>query len=219
MGPALASAAQRLVNVGKLVLFLADGTTLDIPLDRERMRIGRRPGADLCLPYAAVSGEHAVILVSGASATIEDLGSTNGTLVNGEPIVRRRRWRSSTSAAAARSDDESAIAAAARRRGRPERRPSQVSGPTCTTRTTPTVRLEDAGPTEPVAVRPAREPGAPLSAGLRIRRHHTQSRSFPARPRAPADKARIPDRTQGARRRNRRGEDGYRVPAVEGDAP
>jgi hypothetical protein len=78
----------RAAAVGKLVLFLADGTTLDIPLDRERTRIGRRPGTDLCLPYAAVSGEHAVIVTSASGATIEDLGSTNGTLVNGIAIAR-----------------------------------------------------------------------------------------------------------------------------------
>ena len=72
--------------MGKLVLFLADGTTLDIPLDRERTTIGRRPGTDVCLPYAAVSGEHAVIVTSARGSTIEDLGSTNGTLVNGERV-------------------------------------------------------------------------------------------------------------------------------------
>jgi pSer/pThr/pTyr-binding forkhead associated (FHA) protein len=76
--------------VGKLVLFLADGTTLDIPLDRERTTIGRRPGTDVCLPYAAVSGEHAVIVTSARGSTIEDLGSTNGTLVNGESIARHK---------------------------------------------------------------------------------------------------------------------------------
>jgi hypothetical protein len=76
--------------LGKLVLFLADGTTLDIPLDRERTTIGRRPGTDVCLPYAAVSGEHAIIVTSARGATLEDLGSTNGTLVNGESIARHR---------------------------------------------------------------------------------------------------------------------------------
>ena len=76
--------------MGKLVLFLADGTTLDIPLDRERTTIGRRPGTDVCLPYAAVSGEHAIVFTSARGSTIEDLGSTNGTLVNGESIARHR---------------------------------------------------------------------------------------------------------------------------------
>ena len=42
-------------HVGKLVLFLPDGTTLDVPLDKERITIGRRADNDVCLPYPAVS--------------------------------------------------------------------------------------------------------------------------------------------------------------------
>ena len=38
-------------TVGKLVLFLADGTTMDVPLDKERITIGRRADNDICLPY------------------------------------------------------------------------------------------------------------------------------------------------------------------------
>jgi predicted component of type VI protein secretion system len=74
--------------MGKLVLFLADGTTLDIPLDRDRTTIGRRAGTDLCLPYAAVSGEHAVVFTTPDGVQVEDLGSTNGTLVNGRRVGR-----------------------------------------------------------------------------------------------------------------------------------
>ena len=44
--------------MGKIVLYLADGTTLDIKLARERITIGRRADNDVCLPYPAVSGEH-----------------------------------------------------------------------------------------------------------------------------------------------------------------
>lgn len=74
--------------VGKLVLFLADGSTLDIPLDRERVTVGRRPTSDVCLPYAAVSGAHAVFVRLLAGTVVEDLGSTNGTLVNGKRTAR-----------------------------------------------------------------------------------------------------------------------------------
>ena len=48
--------------MSKLVLFLADGSTLDIPLERERMTIGRRADNDICLPNLAVSGEHAAVV-------------------------------------------------------------------------------------------------------------------------------------------------------------
>ena len=74
--------------MGKLVLLLADGTTLDVPLAKERMTIGRRADNDVCLPHPAVSGEHASIVTILADSFLEDLGSTNGTLVNGKPIVK-----------------------------------------------------------------------------------------------------------------------------------
>jgi pSer/pThr/pTyr-binding forkhead associated (FHA) protein len=74
--------------MSKLVLFLADGTTLDVPLKRERMTIGRRADNDICLPNLAVSGEHAAVVTILADSFLEDLGSTNGTLVNGAPISK-----------------------------------------------------------------------------------------------------------------------------------
>ena len=74
--------------MGKLVLLLADGTTLDVPLTKERMTIGRRADNDVCLPHPAVSGEHASVVTILADSFLEDLGSTNGTLVNGKAIVK-----------------------------------------------------------------------------------------------------------------------------------
>jgi pSer/pThr/pTyr-binding forkhead associated (FHA) protein len=74
--------------MSKLVLFLPDGSTLDIPLERERMTIGRRADNELCLPNLAVSGEHAVVVTILADSFLEDLGSTNGTLVNGKAIAK-----------------------------------------------------------------------------------------------------------------------------------
>jgi hypothetical protein len=74
--------------MSKLVLFLPDGTTLDVPLVRERTAIGRRADNDICLPNLAVSGEHAVVVTILADSFLEDLGSTNGTLVNGDPIAK-----------------------------------------------------------------------------------------------------------------------------------
>jgi hypothetical protein len=74
--------------MSKFVLFLADGTTLDIPLRRERMTVGRRADNEICLPNLAVSGEHAAVVTILADSFLEDLGSTNGTLVNGQPIAK-----------------------------------------------------------------------------------------------------------------------------------
>src|SRR5438045_4092986 len=74
--------------MSKLVLHLADGTTLNIPLDKERITIGRRADNDVCLPNLAVSGEHAAVVTILDDSFLEDLGSTNGTLVNGNAITK-----------------------------------------------------------------------------------------------------------------------------------
>ena len=74
--------------MGKLVLYMPDGSTREIPLARERIRIGRRPDNDIPLPFPAVSGEHAAIVTILADSFLEDLGSTNGTFVNGKPVTK-----------------------------------------------------------------------------------------------------------------------------------
>ena len=74
--------------MGKLVHFQADGSPVEIKLDRQRITIGRRPDNDVCLPYPAVSGEHAVIVTILDDSFLEDLGSTNGTLVNGAAVAK-----------------------------------------------------------------------------------------------------------------------------------
>jgi predicted component of type VI protein secretion system len=74
--------------MGKLVLFLADGTAQDVKLDDGRITIGRRPDNDVCVPQPAVSGEHAAIVTILADSFLEDLGSTNGTRVNGKRVAK-----------------------------------------------------------------------------------------------------------------------------------
>jgi pSer/pThr/pTyr-binding forkhead associated (FHA) protein len=74
--------------MAKLILSL-DGTVLrEVPLDKERLTIGRRPSNDLQIENLAVSGEHALIVTILNDSFLEDLGSTNGTLVNGVPIKK-----------------------------------------------------------------------------------------------------------------------------------
>lgn len=59
-----------------------------IPIEREGVLIGRRPGNDLVLKDASVSGRHALIRQEGEQVVVEDLGSTNGTRVDGEKVER-----------------------------------------------------------------------------------------------------------------------------------
>jgi predicted component of type VI protein secretion system len=74
--------------MGKLVLHIPNGGMRDIPLDRDRITIGRRADNDVCLPYPAVSAEHAAVVTVLDDSFLEDLQSTNGTLVNGKRVVK-----------------------------------------------------------------------------------------------------------------------------------
>jgi pSer/pThr/pTyr-binding forkhead associated (FHA) protein len=66
-----------------------DGLVLkEIPLTKERTTIGRKPHNDIQIDNLAVSGEHAVIVTILNDSFLEDLGSTNGTVVNGSPIKK-----------------------------------------------------------------------------------------------------------------------------------
>lgn len=48
--------------------------------------VGRSPGADIVVGAGYVSGRHARFTLMGQNLFVEDLGSTNGTAVNGQLI-------------------------------------------------------------------------------------------------------------------------------------
>jgi predicted component of type VI protein secretion system len=74
--------------MAKLILSM-DGLVLkEIPLVKERTTIGRRATNDIQIDNLAMSGEHAVIVQILNDCFLEDLGSTNGTMVNGQPIKK-----------------------------------------------------------------------------------------------------------------------------------
>jgi pSer/pThr/pTyr-binding forkhead associated (FHA) protein len=74
--------------MAKLILSM-DGLVLkEISLTKERTTIGRKPHNDIQIDNLAVSGEHAVIVTILTDSFLEDLGSTNGTVVNGNPIKK-----------------------------------------------------------------------------------------------------------------------------------
>ncbi len=55
-------------------------------LSHRELLVGRVPEADLCIPANAISKRHAQISFEGEQMIVQDLGSTNGTFVNGQPI-------------------------------------------------------------------------------------------------------------------------------------
>jgi len=72
--------------VGKLIHSCDHEAMGEYPLDVDALLIGRRPECDVQIDNLTVSGRHARVLTIAGGSFIEDLGSTNGTRVNGERI-------------------------------------------------------------------------------------------------------------------------------------
>ena len=74
--------------MAKLILSLDGMVIREYPHTKERTTIGRKPLNDIVIDNLAISGEHAMIMTILNDSFLEDLGSTNGTLVNGQPIKK-----------------------------------------------------------------------------------------------------------------------------------
>ena len=72
--------------MAKLLLGFNDETLHEYHLDRDTLTIGRKADNDIHIDNLAVSGRHAKILTILNDSFIEDLGSTNGTFINGQKI-------------------------------------------------------------------------------------------------------------------------------------
>ena len=72
----------------KLILSMDALVLKEIPLTKERTTIGRKPHNDIQIDNLAISGEHSVIVTILNDSFLEDLNSTNGTYVNGQPIKK-----------------------------------------------------------------------------------------------------------------------------------
>jgi len=60
----------------------------EITISKSRLTIGRRPSNDIVIDHLTVSGQHAAIDTSSNGSFVLDLGSTNGTMVNGQPVKK-----------------------------------------------------------------------------------------------------------------------------------
>jgi hypothetical protein len=61
-----------------------------VALPSEMVTVGRAPDNDVVVGDPATSGHHGRIEVRLGSFWLSDLGSTNGTLVNGEPVIEKQ---------------------------------------------------------------------------------------------------------------------------------
>lgn len=74
--------------MAKLILSMETTMLKEIPLIKERTTIGRKPHNDIQIDNLAISGEHAVVITILNDSFLEDLGSTNGTFVNGQAVKK-----------------------------------------------------------------------------------------------------------------------------------
>jgi len=69
------------------VIVSLDGVVIkEVQLTQARTTIGRRPYNDIVIDNLAVSGEHAALELVNQQVLLHDLGSTNGTRLNGRTV-------------------------------------------------------------------------------------------------------------------------------------
>jgi hypothetical protein len=74
-----------------------DGVVIkEVQLTKDRTTLGRRPYNDIVIDNLAVSGEHAVLQMTGNEVYLEDLNSTNGSYVNGKAVKKQLLQNSDT---------------------------------------------------------------------------------------------------------------------------
>ncbi|MEO7338486.1 MAG: FHA domain-containing protein [Caldimonas sp.] len=75
--------------MGKLIVSLDGVVIREVQITKDKTTLGRRPYNDIVIDNLAVSGEHAVLQMTGADVFIEDLNSTNGTYINGKAAKKQ----------------------------------------------------------------------------------------------------------------------------------
>jgi predicted component of type VI protein secretion system len=74
--------------MAKLILSMDNLVLKEIPLNKERITLGRKAHNDIQIDNLAISGEHAVVITILNDSFLEDMGSTNGTYINGQPVKK-----------------------------------------------------------------------------------------------------------------------------------
>ena len=73
----------------KMIVSLDGVVIKEVQLSKDRTSLGRRPYNDIVIDNLAISGEHAVLQMSGNEVYVEDLNSTNGTYINGKTVKKQ----------------------------------------------------------------------------------------------------------------------------------
>ena len=76
------------LNIGHYLVFSLDGELRRVPIPPDGVTIGRSLPADVVIPVPDISRRHCRVELEGESATITDLGSTNGTFVGTQQLGR-----------------------------------------------------------------------------------------------------------------------------------
>ncbi|OYT92170.1 MAG: FHA domain-containing protein [Burkholderiales bacterium PBB3] len=74
----------------KMIVSIDEVVIKEVQLTKDKTTLGRRPYNDIVIDNLAVSGEHAILQMTGADVVLEDLNSTNGTYVNGKAVKRQQ---------------------------------------------------------------------------------------------------------------------------------
>ena len=74
----------------KMIVSIDEVVIKEVQLTKDKTTLGRRPYNDIVIDNLAVSGEHAVLQMTGADVVLEDLNSTNGTYVNGKAVKKQQ---------------------------------------------------------------------------------------------------------------------------------
>lgn len=83
-------------NFSRLLVVEGPLRGVSVPLKESGVLLGRNPEATLVLEDDYASGRHARVYAEGRDWYVEDLGSTNGTLVNGSAIDRPEKLQDGT---------------------------------------------------------------------------------------------------------------------------
>ena len=72
--------------MARIVFTLEDGTEIETELDSDVITLGRHPDSHVVLPSISVSSHHATIKRRNGEFYLQDLGTTNGTKLNGVEV-------------------------------------------------------------------------------------------------------------------------------------